>query len=335
MRNPFLPFSPGDYGMAYVPRGGGKGGSSAPTNTTSQVNQSNLPEYARPYYESLMQRAQNTANDGYQAYGGQRVADFSGMQNEAMRRFVNEDLGAWQRNVGQAQTAAGQANFDPSQVTAGQWTDPGVASQYMSPYMQNVVDANKREATRDATIQEQNLNAQAQQAGAFGGYRHGIVQAENTRNLNQQLQDIQAKGLQSAYDTGLGAFNADRQASMGAQMANNQFGFDAAQTDLARSQMYAGLGQLQSQLRGADIQSLLNMGNMQQAQSQAGMDLAYNDFINQRDYDRQNLNWLSGILRGVPISANTSVSQYQAPPSAMSQVAGLGLGAAGLYSMLK
>jgi hypothetical protein len=74
---------------------------------------------------------------------------------------------------------------------------------------------------------------------------------------------------------------------------------------------------------------------MQNAQSQAGMDMAYQDFLNQRDYDRQNLNWMSGILRGVPVSANSNVTgyQYQAPPNQMSQVAGLGLGAAGLAKM--
>jgi len=76
---------------------------------------------------------------------------------------------------------------------------------------------------------------------------------------------------------------------------------------------------------------LMRAGAMRQGQEQAGFDVAYQDFINQRDFPRQQLNFYSSILRGVPISAQSEVSSYQAPPNPYSQLMGMGLGAAGLY----
>lgn len=341
--------------------GKGGGGAQAPTQTTSTVNQSNLPEYARPYYESLMQRAQAVSNDPYQAYTGPRIADLTQDQNTAIST-VRNNVGSYQPFFDQASANFQQAgSFDPTQVqntytaqnyTPQNWIDPNVAQQYMSPYMQGVVDIGKREATRDYNIQQQARDAQAVQSGAFGGYRDAIVNAEANRNLNQQLQDLQTKGMQDAYSQGLGAFNSDRQAQFGAAglnaqnqqqqsqlgmsaaNANNQTGLANAQLGLQVGQAQAGLGQATQQGAIADAQALLNTGAVEQAQNQQGLDIAYQDFINQRDYDRNNLNWLSGILRGVPTSANTTTTGYQAPPSMVSQISGLGLGAAGLAKLL-
>jgi len=346
----------------FIVYGGGKGGGgSAPTQTTSTVNQSNLPEYARPYYESLMQRAQATSNDPYQAYTGQRIAPLTQDQNQAIST-VRNNTGSYQPFFDQASQGIQQAgNFNPAQVqntysaqnyTPQNWIDPNVANQYMSPYMQGVVDIGKREANRDYNIQQQGRDAKAVQSGAFGGYRDAIVNAEANRNLNQQLQDLQTRGMQDAYQTGLGAFNSDRQANfaatglnaqnqqtqsqmgMSATNANNQTGMANAQLGLSAGQAMAGLGQATQQAGIADAQALLNTGAVEQAQQQQGFDTAYADFVNQRDYGRNNLNWLSGILRGVPTSPNTTTTGYQAPPSMVSQISGLGLGAAGLAKLL-
>lgn len=360
-RNPFDYSVPGS--LAHVACGGGKGGggSSQPTQTTSTVNQSNLPEYARPYFESMMQRAQQVSNDPYQPYQGDRLAGFNPQQNQAFQ-LAGQNVGNYQPLFNQAQQGIAQAGqFNPEtmrntyQATGfnpGSWNDAGVASAYMSPYMQNVVDIGKREAIRDYGKQAIDLDTAAQQAGAFGGSRHGIVQAEAMRNMNQQLQDIQDKGLQNAFMAGQGQFNTQQQMGLAANQlnnqfqqqesqlgmaatgANNQYGLGAAQLGLTSGQALAGLGQAQQQAGLTDVQSLINTGAMQQAQQQAGLDIGYQDFLNQRDYPRQNLTWLSSILRGVPVSANTNVTGYQAPPSQISQIAGLGLGAAGLARLL-
>jgi hypothetical protein len=82
----------------------------------------------------------------------------------------------------------------------------------MSPYMQNVVDFQKQSALRDYQIAQPMRQAEAVSKGAFGGSRQAIVDAEAQRNLNTQLQGIQATGTQKAFE------DAQRQQQFGAQL---------------------------------------------------------------------------------------------------------------------
>lgn len=359
--NLLTPYEAPRVALRSLPQGKGSGGGGQPQQMTSTVNQSNLPEYARPYFEAMMMRAQQVSNDPYVPYTGERLAGFNPQQQQAFN-MAGANVGNYQPYFNQAQqniTQAGQFSpetmrntYQATGFNPASWNDAGVASAYMSPYMQNVTNIAKREAIRDYGMQEIGRDTAAAQAGAFGGYRHGLVEAEADRNLNQQLQDIQNTGLQSAFMAGQGQFNTQQQQQLAANQlnnqfaqqesqlgmaaagANNQYGLAAAQLGLTSGQALAGLGQAQQQAGLTDVQSLINTGAMQQAQQQAGLDIAYQDFLNQRDYPRQNLTWLSSILRGVPVSANTNVTGYQAPPSQISQIAGLGLGAAGLARLL-
>ena len=79
---------------------------------------------------------------------------------------------------------------------------------------------------------------------------------------------------------------------------------------------------------------MAGIGGAYDDQAQAGLDTAYSDFTNQRDYDRNQLNFYSGILRGVPISPTQETTTYRAPPSQMSQLLGLGVGGLGLAKAL-
>jgi hypothetical protein len=100
------------------------------------------------------------------------------------------------------------------------WIDKGTSEAYMSPYMQNVVDIQKREANRDYQQQLNQLNAQSVQAGAFGGSRQAIQQAEAARNQATRLGDIEAKGLQDAYASGMGQFTSEQGQQLQAGQAN-------------------------------------------------------------------------------------------------------------------
>jgi hypothetical protein len=110
------------------------------------------------------------------------------------------------------------------------------AQDYMSPYMQQVVDAQQREARRASEITRNQQQAQAVGQGAFGGSRQAIVEAERQRNLGTQLGDIQSQGLQSAFSQAQQQFNADQARQMAAQQANQQAGLTVGQQNLA-SQM--------------------------------------------------------------------------------------------------
>ena len=105
-------------------------------------------------------------------------------------------------------------------VGTGSFTQPGAANAFMSPYMQNVVDIQQREAQRQADIASTKRGAGFAQAGAFGGTRQAIENAEAARNLATQKGDIQATGLQSAYQQAQQQFNAEQQAGLQAALAN-------------------------------------------------------------------------------------------------------------------
>jgi hypothetical protein len=143
------------------------------------------------------------------------------------------------------------------------FAQPGSADAYMSPYMQNVVNIQQREAQRQADIARTQSNAQAVRAGAFGGSRQAIMDAEAARNLAIQKGDIQATGLQSAFQNAQQQFNAEQQARLAAQQANQQAGLTVGQQNLGARQATQQLG------FGADLQtSLANLNASQQANVQ-------------------------------------------------------------------
>ena len=108
-----------------------------------------------------------------------------------------------------------------SQMTGpASWLDKGTSEAYMNPYMQNVVDIQKREANRDYKQELNKLNAQSVQAGAFGGSRQAIQQAEAARNQATRLGDIEAKGLNEAYTQGASQFNTAQGQGLQAGQAN-------------------------------------------------------------------------------------------------------------------
>lgn len=153
--------------------GGGSGGGSAPPASQTQI--SDLPEWAKPYAKETLGKAQALTDinqNPYQQYQGERVAGFTPMQEQAMKTAASPE--AFGREV----------------------------QGYMSPYMQNVVDVQKREAMRGAGIIGAQQQARATGAGAFGGYREGIERGELNRNLMTQMGDIQAMGSQRAFEQG-------------------------------------------------------------------------------------------------------------------------------------
>jgi len=139
----------------------------------------------------------------------------------------------------QAPTEANVRDYEAAQAQLNQmqgpksWTDQGTAAQYMSPYMQNVVDIQKREANRDFAKQMARLDAQAVGAGAYGGSRNALERSEARRAQAQRLGDIQAQGQQQAYQSGMGQFSAEQGLGLQAGQANLSA---AQQTTMANQQ---------------------------------------------------------------------------------------------------
>lgn len=345
-----------------APQGGGKGGQqqqAAPTQTTSTVNQSNLPEYARPYFEDILSRSQSLGSAPYQPYTGERIADLSQNQNTAINTIA-DNQGSYQPDfnaaraglAGALDTAQGgpqqaQNTYQATGFTPQQYTGANVG-QYMSPYLEQSLQPQIALLNRQFDQQANRLDANAAGNGAFGGYRSGIERSQNNLNNNLALSGLVGNAYNTAFGqaanqfntsqqqgfqaAGLNNQNQQQQAALGLQATgmNNQSGLGYGQLGLGAAQGLGALGTAQQGALQSDANALLSAGTVQQNQAQTGLNQTYQDFLNQSYYPYQALNWQSGILRGVPVTANQTVTGYQTPPSPVSQIAGLGLGAAGL-----
>jgi hypothetical protein len=129
--------------------------------------------------------------------------------------------------------------------------------------MQSVVDVQQRQAQRQADVARTGRSAQAVGAGAFGGSRQAIMESEAARNLAQQKGDIQAQGLQSAYGQAQQQFNAEQQARLQAQQANQQAGITVGGQNLG-----AALGVQQLGAQTGLQTALSNLSSQQQANVQ-------------------------------------------------------------------
>jgi len=324
---------------------GGGGGGSEPAQTQTQITE--LPEWAKGYAKDTLAKTSaltDISQNPYKAYGADRIAGFSPMQLQSQQNAANMKTsgatGFGTQLAGAAGLGALGARYDPTQFQAGQF-DGGSAQQYMSPYMQNVVDIQQREAQRQGDIAGTQLASQATKSGAFGGGRQAILGAEAARNLATQKSDIQARGLQSSYENAQAQFNADQARRMQAQQLAEQskqygagYGMQGLQTALQGAGQLGVLGG-QEFAQGMDINKLQNAyGGQQQALQQQGLTQAYQDFQNQKNYPYKQLGFMSDMIRGLPLGQQSTKQVYEAEPGLGSQLVGAGTAAYGLSKFM-
>jgi hypothetical protein len=300
----------------------GKGGGGAPPPQNQTVTQTNLPEYARPYFENIMQRAQAESYRPYTPYGGERIAGFDPLQTQAQQEVAGmQTPGQFGQATSGTQAGMGLGFGTGLMGLGAAFTDP---TQMMSPYMQGVVDVQKREAITDAQKQQLMGNLGAARQGTYGGARQLLAGTERERALGQQLGDIQAKGLQTAYE---------QAAQRGIQLG--QFGMQGLGIGMEGARGLGQLGQTQQQTDLSRIQAQAAAGAEQRGLEQQRMDTAYADFLRQRDYPMEQLGYYSNLLRGVPVQLGSTQTTYAQPPSMASQIGGLGLAGLGVSNLLK
>lgn len=284
---------------------------SAPEKQT--VTQTSIPDYAKPYVEKMLGKTEALGNAPYQAYQGERIAGFTPMQQQSQQAAAN--LGpAQQLGVGtQMAGLAGLGAMGAGQQYAQQATNPYSMQAYMSPYVENALAPQMREATRQSAMLGQQNQAQAVQQGAFGGSRSAIVEAERQRNLQNQLGDIYGRGMQSAFEQA-------RQA----QQFGSTLGLQGYQTAGQMAGTLGQLGQTQFGQQQQALQTQAQMGAQQQALEQQRLAQQYSDFASQRQHPYQQLAFMSDMLRGLPL-AQYSQTMYQQPMSPLGTIAGAGL----------
>jgi hypothetical protein len=319
---------------------------STPTSTETTVNQSSLPDYVRPQFEGLLDRAESLADTPYQAYGGQRIAPLGGdiaASHDLTRQIAGSGIAGLPEAMGAVTNSMGAGqdifnNQSPYQYGQTQlFTDPGRMGEYMSPYIRNVLDEQKRQANEQFNIQRADRSSRAVQAGAFGGSRHGVQESLAEDDLLNRMANIEATGMQNAFQNAQQAFQADRSAMFGREqaqaaedMASTNMGLQALGFANQSAGQLSGLGEIG---RATDIQNaqmLEAIGDTQRVEQQRMLDLGYEDFLRQQAYPEQQLQFYSSILRGVPVEPTVTQTMYQ-PTNPGQTALGLGLGAIGLY----
>ena len=288
--------------------GGGSRSAPAPAATQTVVEKAEFPPELRPFITDILQKAQAQETSrlaaGYPVYPGPRIAQFTPEERAAQAGIVSL-VGSQEPTF---DIAKGLTAASAMEDTAG------AIQQRMSPFMQNVVDIQKREAQRDADVRRQQLDAQAVAARAFGGSRAGIQQAEFDRNLQQQLADIQATGQQAAF----------QQAQQG--LANLR------QRQAQAGQQMAGFAPIQSGVQFKELGALAGIGEQNRQQQQRALDLGFQQFREEQTFPEASLQQYQSIIRGFPLQPTTTQTQQSIlpTPSLGQQLIGLGTGALGL-----
>jgi hypothetical protein len=258
----------------------GGGGGKAPKNTTQTVIQDVAP-WAREAAKETLAKGMELTNQGYEQYGGDRLAGFSPLQQQSFE-------GA----SGLGYTPAGQ-----------QYTGANVG-QYMNPYLQNVLAPQLREAATTGLMAQNMDAAKAVGRGAFGGTRSALQQSLTQKNVLQNMADINARGYGAAFDQAAGMFNTDQARRIQEAQFGSQFGMD--------------VNKLQNQY-----------GQQQQAQQQRGLDVGYQNWMNQKNFDWDQIMRRSDLLRAVPSGSSSTTSMYRAGPSTAQNLAAAGSAAYG------
>lgn len=319
----------------------------ATSPTQYQEYRTGFAEEIAPYAQKLLGTAElytDPEANPYMQYMGERVAQFTPLQQQS---YDNAALMQTAPQLGDATAMAGMAGlgalntqytFNP--YSAQQFTGDAVKA-YMSPYVQNVVERQQQDAQRQADIARQAQGAQAARAGAFGGSGDYLMRAQAAGNLARQKGDIQAKGLQDAYQQAMAQFNQSQAQNLAGQQLNAQqqqfgagLGLQGLQTALTGAKSLADIGQTQygQNLGLLDVQN--KFGAQQQTQVQNVLNNQYQDYLNAQNYPYKQMGFMSDMIRGLPLAQQSS-AMYAQPPSMLQQVAGAGLVAKGLGAFAK
>ena len=271
---------------------------------------SDVPKWLQDYTVDLFSQQRAVSALPYQKYTLPRIAGTTAPQTEAYN-LVEQNVGSWQPALTSATTGTQNLANTAAYNTVG---------NYMNPYTDAVT---RRIAELGARNLTENLlpgvSDQFIRAGQFGSQGMGVFGERALRDTQESILGQQSQALQSGYQSAL----------------------TAAQADMARQQgalgQVADLAKIGQGLTASDAAALQAIGSEQQAQQQKGLDVAYQDFINQQQWPQQQLNAMSTTLRGLPPAAvpttsttTGSTTQYGASP--LSQLASAYFVGSGLTS---
>lgn len=281
------------------------------------------------------------------------VAGFTPLQTQAQQGVANLQLPSDYAQASQAAQAGTMGSFGAARQ-AGQYgrmgaqagmsygqeaTNPYAVQAYMNPYLQASLAPQIEMANRQFGEQAAQNAAQATKAGAFGGSRFGVQQAQNQLNQNLALQNLVGQGYNQAFNTAQQNMQQAAQlgmqgAGMGLQGVSGQLaGYGQGLGGAGTMANVAGQGlQAQQGILGLQAQT----GAQQQQQQQNIINQAMQNYATAQQYPMSQIAQLKALTVGLPI-ADVTTTQQSAAPSTASAIAGLGttgIAGLGLYNAM-
>ena len=260
--------------------------------------ETSLSPWVGDYVVDMLGRGRAAASQPYQAWTGPLTAGTSDLQDTA---FYGQDGtgGLASLTTPEMGVSSFTANLETPMTVADPMGQAGdtrqlntVAEQYMNPYLQASLRPQIDELRRQAELSRIANAQRLTEAGAYGGSRQAIMDAELDRNLLRGIADVQATGYGDAYDRARAQFNAEEE-------ARNRYGFD-----VLAAQQAAGATQ-----RGITGE---------------GIAADYKQFIDERDYPLKSAQYMQSLLQELPMEAQSY--QYMAADPLQSGLAGAGGG---------
>ncbi len=284
------------------------GSRNPPPVETTNISTTEIPKYIAEPTADIIGEAMDVAREGYTPYAGPRLAGFS-----------QDELDAFQ----QARDMQGIAGLQQDQAFTAATAAGAPASSLMAPYekdyMTKVADVAAGKLRDQSAIEQQNIAAKAVGAGGLDSSRFAILEAERQKNLQEGLGDLYTKAQAAAFTTALGAAQKDKDAQLKSGETMSRIGTR---------------GQLGRQTDAAILQGI---GGLQRGQDQTAIDIAYTDFLREQERPKEQLGFVSDIIRGAPFGQRTtSVGQTpgQRPAPFLSQLLGLGMQGANIYGSI-
>jgi hypothetical protein len=366
---------------------GGSGGGGSQTVTQQQQ----IPQYEQQFSQQNQQLARSLGGNPYPIYGGQLIQGFTPQQTQAFQDVgtaanewmpymggavnatnagltmnaaapamgqLNSNYGGWALGQG-ANMAAGGATpaYDTSMINSGMANmalnpaNAATVQSFMNPYVQSSLNPQLLALRTQLAQQQQGINSQATQAGAFGDARQGAQAALQNYYGNQATSGVEAQGFNTAFNAaqnqiaqqqqlganqfGQGQAGALAQLQFGQGLMGQGFGAISGQQEamMQAAGQEAGFGNQLAQMGGTaqqlglqGAQAEYGAGQLQQQLQQQQLDTAYQQYLNQTMWPYQMLSMRESALSNQPYQMQTATQLPQANMVAQGLGAFAGLG---------
>lgn len=277
-----------------------------------------------------LSKAWGLSEKPYEAYKGPLTAGLSPLQQQAIGDYGNLQvpgaMGQATQTAGDVAGKFGSMSYSPVGETFGAQQ----AQQYMNPYLQAALDPQLRELTRQSDITRSADAARLAQAGAFGGSRQAIMEAEGRRNLLGKQADVLGQGYATAYDKAMQQFNEEQRRKIGEAQYGTDFGLKALQGQLGAAQAQSGLAQSEFATGLQGLAAQMQAGDVQRGAEKENVAAQLAQWQEAQKYPYEQLKFAQSMIQGLPVSTSTTTPTTSMFGDLMQGIGGL----LGLYKDL-